>query len=298
MNIATANAIPLSEILKKIGYEPSKIKGNDLWYHSPFRDEKTASFHVNPVKNVWHDFGEGIGGSAIGFVCIYLKRQNRMHTVSHALQWLSEHAPEIIPIPKPRQQSIPPVLFFKLQRVSSLHTKYLFDYVRERGITASIAKKYLREIDFLHYASNRTFKALGLRNDDGGFELRNRAFKGSINAKDMTFIRGSETSGQIIHVFEGMFDHLSALLYQENKQFKDDVIILNSLSNIGRAFLYIRNYSYVEIHTWLDNDHAGEKATQAFKELASEIGIKHQPKNKIYAPHKDVNAWHLARLNP
>lgn len=298
MNIATANAIPLSEILRKIGHEPAFNRGTDLWYHSPFRDERTPSFHINPARNVWYDLGEAIGGSALGFVCLYLKRQNRQHTVSHALQWLSEHAPEINPVPRHREPPAPPALVFKLQRVSSLHTKYLFDYVRERGITASIAKKYLREIDFLHSVSNRTFKALGLRNDDGGFELRNRAFKGSVNAKDMTFIRGAGSSGQVVHVFEGMFDHLSALFYQENKQFRDDVIILNSLSNIGRAFLYIRNYSYVEIHTWLDNDTAGEKATQAFKELASEISIKHQPKNKIYAPHKDVNAWHLARLNP
>lgn len=61
MNIEQANAIALPEILHKIGHSPFKQKGADIWYHSPFRAEKTASFHVNAIKNVWYDFGMAKG---------------------------------------------------------------------------------------------------------------------------------------------------------------------------------------------------------------------------------------------
>lgn len=298
MNIATANAIPLSEILAKMGFIPSYKRQETLWYLSPLRDEKTPSFKVNPAMNTWRDFGEGLGGAVIGFVCIYLERQNLAHSVKDALRWLSEHVPEIKPLPASRKPVTPPQLVFKLQRVSSVHTKYLIDYIIDRGITVAIARKYLREIDFYNSATQRTFKALGLRNTDEGYELRNRAFKGSVKSKNVSFIRGSTPPATAIHVFEGMFDHLSALLHEKGRKFEDDVIVLNSISNLEKAFPYIRDYPYTEIHTWFDNDLAGEKATQAFKSLAAEMNVKHRPKNEIYAPHKDVNAWHLANLNP
>lgn len=298
MNIAKANAIPLSEILKKMGHSPSSTRQNDLWFYSPFRNEKTPSFVVNLSKNVWYDHGEGMGGNAIGLICTYLERDNRSHTASDALRWLSEHAPDIKPLPRAPIQIAPPVLSFILQRVSALQTKYLIDYVKDRGINVSIAKRYLREVDFHHSASRKTFKAIGLRNVDNGLELRNRAFKGSIGPKDISFIRGSETSGAVVHVFEGMFDYLSALLYEEGKRFKEDVIILNSVSNIKRAFPYIENHTYSEIHTWFDNDRAGEKARAVIEEFAAKTGMKVRPQNSIYAPHKDVNAWHLANLEP
>lgn len=44
----------MSEIMESIGHLPVKNSNNlDLWYYSPFRKEKTPSFHVNAVKNVW-----------------------------------------------------------------------------------------------------------------------------------------------------------------------------------------------------------------------------------------------------
>ncbi len=53
MNIEKANAIPLPEILNKLGKTPDKTKGNDLWYKSPFRYEKTASFKINTLKKTF-----------------------------------------------------------------------------------------------------------------------------------------------------------------------------------------------------------------------------------------------------
>ena len=62
-----AKEIDLIEYLASINHQPVKIRNNDYWYLSPFRNERTASFKVNRKANVWFDHGEGIGGTIIDF---------------------------------------------------------------------------------------------------------------------------------------------------------------------------------------------------------------------------------------
>ncbi len=64
MNAAQANALPMPEILRTLGHQPQRERGHDLCYFSPFRDERTPSFHVSVSGNVWYDFGAGRGGTA------------------------------------------------------------------------------------------------------------------------------------------------------------------------------------------------------------------------------------------
>lgn len=60
-----AKQIPIVDYLDRFGIVPVKIRGNDYWYFSPFRDERTPSFKVNAKKNLWYDHGLGEGGSII-----------------------------------------------------------------------------------------------------------------------------------------------------------------------------------------------------------------------------------------
>ncbi len=41
---AQANEIDLVDYLQNAGQRPLKIRGNDYWYLSPLREEKTPSF--------------------------------------------------------------------------------------------------------------------------------------------------------------------------------------------------------------------------------------------------------------
>ena len=73
MNCAEAKEIDIVEHLFSLGFQPKKIKGNDYWFLSPFRDEKEASFKVNKKFNVWYDHGLGKGGNLIDFGILFYK---------------------------------------------------------------------------------------------------------------------------------------------------------------------------------------------------------------------------------
>ncbi|BBM36719.1 DNA primase [Pseudoleptotrichia goodfellowii] len=62
------------DIVQVIGeYVTLKKAGVNYKGFSPFKDEKTPSFVVSPVKNIFKDFSTGIGGNAISF---YMKINN------------------------------------------------------------------------------------------------------------------------------------------------------------------------------------------------------------------------------
>ena len=54
---------PIELILTHFGKATEHRRGN--MFYSPFRDECTPSFHVNPNNNTWYDFGAGEGGGII-----------------------------------------------------------------------------------------------------------------------------------------------------------------------------------------------------------------------------------------
>ena len=45
-----------------------KKSGSNFKGLSPFSDERTPSFMVSPVKQIWKDFSTGKGGSAVSFL--------------------------------------------------------------------------------------------------------------------------------------------------------------------------------------------------------------------------------------
>lgn len=297
MNIEQAKAIPMPEFLRKLGFLPVKQKGDSLLYFSPFRIEQTASFKVNSVKNVWYDFGEGRGGDLISFVTVHLERQNEDHTIADALRFIENinasvnYAPSLAEAFKAEQTATLTMVDFR--KISS---SYLVEYLIERRISEATANEYLKEAIILNSKTGKEFHALGWKNESDGYEVRNKHFKGCVKAKGITFIRGSETQPKEVHLFEGMFDFLSAF-EEKGKNLKGDVIILNSVACVSQAIAYIKSYPYSKVSTWFDNDTVGTLATKTMKEFAEITGkLRFQGQNKTYATHKDVNAWHVSKM--
>lgn len=298
MNIEFANTISVSEILNKLGLKPVKQTRNDLWYLSPFRNEKTPSFHVNVNRNVWYDHGDAIGGDALALVCKHLEKSGTQCTPTEALRWLRNmfQSYSIATVKREYDHQLAPLPTI-LKSVKPIKHAALIHYLAERGIPLSVAKTYLQEIRVENKATNKTFFAVGMKNEDKGYEYRNLYFKGCVGTKSITFIRGEIPKPPTIHIFEGFMDFLSVITQHEGKRLKHDAIILNSLSQIKEATAYIKGYGYEKAHTWFDNDEAGKNATAAFSEFCkTEPDLKHQPMNRHYAPYKDVNAAHMAKL--
>jgi len=60
--------VPVLDVNQRYSGVELKRKGEELWGCSPFRNEKTPSFSCNPEKNLWFDFGCGVGGGSVAFV--------------------------------------------------------------------------------------------------------------------------------------------------------------------------------------------------------------------------------------
>ncbi len=297
MNIETARAVPLREILEKMGAKPVRKTRQADWYYSPLGDEGTAGLKVNKRQNTWHDFAEGRGGDGVDLVCKYLQATGAGHTISDALRWLGNMFEGNIPAqlfpgrPIQREESA-----LVLKSVRPLAHIALVKYLEDRGISKAIATGYLKEVSVLNRKSGKEFLAVAMKNEDGGYDYRNLYRKGCVRKKAISFIRGAVYGHGGIHVFEDFMDFLSVIMQRRGRPLDDDAIVLNSASSMQEVMAYIRNYGYRKAFTWLDNDEAGEKATLAFGEFFACENILHKPMNGRYAPHKDVNEAHKHSL--
>ena len=55
INCNEAKRMDIVTYLESLSIKPEKVNGNDYWYLSPLRDEKTPSFKINRKLNVWYD---------------------------------------------------------------------------------------------------------------------------------------------------------------------------------------------------------------------------------------------------
>ncbi len=294
MNIERAKLIPLTTILSCMGAELVRERQNDHWYKSPFRQEKTASFHVKLSENVWYDHGLGKGGDSINLVCTYLKHTHESDTVVDALRWIKNMAGNTPVSTKFEEPPIKREASWKLKQVSPINRLGLIRYLSNRNIPVELANKYLREVSVENTNTGSTIFALGVPNEDEGFELRNPFLKSCLAPKAISFIRGETIKPTTLNVFEGAFDFLSAAIRIPDMITPHDAIILNSVSLLERACAYIKGYGYNTIYTWFDNDTAGSRANLTLQTLLeNEEQLICKPMNHFYQPFKDVNEWHI-----
>jgi Toprim-like/CHC2 zinc finger len=279
MTFTEAKTIPITEYLSCQGIEPTYIRGNDHWYHSPFREERTSSFKVNSRLNVWFDHGTGEGGTIIDLAaklhqCTYQEATEKL---------VNGNFPKVTP-PISSAKIIKPESKIEVLAVNPITDPRLIGYLKQRCIGLELANKYCREIDFS--MGSKTYTAIGFPNRSNAYELRNRWFKGSASPKDLSFIDNGEKK---ICVMEGFMDFLSALSFDSGEIKKlstnSDFLILNSLGLLKRSLPILQ--SHTEINLFLDNDHAAKEA----KELLKEKGISFIDASSIYGKHKDVNEY-------
>ena len=183
MNIEEIKKISLVDYLQSLGCSPVSRKGENYWYKSPFRNETEASFKVNAGLNKWYDFGIGKGGNIIALAEELYQNRN----IPYLLERIAERVPYIRPASFSFGQQKSSEPGFQDLKVQALESPALLSYLKDRGIDMEIARMECRELRFVHDGKN--YFAIGFPNRSGGYEVRNRYFKGCVAPKDVTHIR-------------------------------------------------------------------------------------------------------------
>ena len=281
MDAKAINKFPIREYLASRGIRPVKDRGYYGLYHSPLREDRTPSMKVDYDKNLWIDYGAGEGGTLIDLMMRMercdageaMRRLEQKITGMPAFSFLGYSNPV-----SPHRESA-----IAIEKVRPLENPALLAYLTERGIDFATARAHCSEV---HYRiANKFYFAIGFCNDAGGWELRNRYFKGC-TSKAPTIRRGDYPTCLI---FAGFMDYLSFLTLKRNPTPPHNIVVLNSVTNLIKVVPFIA--SHERVYTYLDNDEAGRKATAELKAACCNLSDQ----SIHYRQYNDLNDYLRSR---
>ncbi len=265
------------------GIYPTSKKGRCYLYLSPLREEKTASFSVDAVRNTFLDFGNSDNKTTSIIDLVVLLEKVSFLDACKILEGFDGEKEKEVARDNFSLSTVNTLnndtKNYEVTAVKDLQHPALIRYVESRKITLHTAFSYLKEI---HYKNAKgQFFGVGYQNESGGYILRNERMKKPINLgkSDITII-GIGISKKV-SVFEGVFDFLSAVEYYGLPT--STAIVLNSVSNLNKAIPHLQKAE--KVYTFLDNDDAGKKAVQKMKE----VGLLVIDKSNIYDKFNDFN---------
>ena len=285
MNCETAKNIKLSSILDQIGACKIRTLNHEIWYLSPFRKEQTASFKVDLRKNLFYDFGEGFGGNVLDFVMRYYKCD-----IPNALKILREDFNSFSFQQQPTAVLNEQVNYkknYEITNVQTLSNPILINYLKERKLNLELCRNYLYEV---HYQLNgKNYFGVGFKNDQNGFEIRNKYIKLCLGKKWFTHIKNESKSAVIL---ESWSDFMALLTLHPKLEKTHDFIILNSLVLSSKIDSIMQKYERILLT--LDSDEAGSKVT---KKLLENGSGKCTDFRTIFSNSKDLNEF-LIKKSP
>ena len=280
MEIDAMRQIPLADFLTRLGHEPVRRSGNELWYRAPYRNERTPSFRVNVVKQLWYDFGTGKGGDIFTLAGEFIQSGDFMEQV----KFIAETANMPMPVPEVSRPTFLPKpsepAFEGVEAVPLLRSP-LTDYLAERGIPYGIASRYCSRLNY--GVCGKRYFAVGFPNVAGGHEVRSRFFKGCVPPKDVSLVKVEGSPSDVCSVFEGFMDFLSAATLELET---GDCLVLNSVANVEKAMRYLDDYGHIDCY--LDRDEAGQRTLETLKE---HYGERVCDRSALYDGCKDLNEY-------
>ena len=275
-DIENMRLIPLADFLARLGYEPVRRSGNELWYRAPYRNERTPSFRVNVAKQLWYDFGLGRGGDIFTLAGELAQSGDFMEQakfIADASNMVVDESGKPTYQPKPTEPAIEGVEAVPLLRSP------LTEYLEERGIPYGIASRYCRRLNY--GVRGKWYFAVGFPNVAGGYEVRSRFFKGCVPPKDVSLIKTN--TADTCCVYEGFMDFLSAATLGLTT---GDSLVLNSVANVEKALKYLDGYGHIDC--FLDRDEAGQRTLELLKE---HYGERVCDRSALYDGCKDLNEY-------
>ena len=276
--IEAMRQILLADFLTRLGHEPVRKSGNELWYRAPYRSERTPSFRVNVEKQLWYDFGLGKGGDIFTLAgelthsCDFMEQAK---FIAETANMQIVEFDKLTYIPKPSE----PV--FEGVETAPLFRSPLTDYLAERGIPYGIASRYCCRLNY--GVRGKRYFAVGFPNMAGGYEIRSRFFKGCVPPKDVSLLKMNGSTADVCSVFEGFMDFLSAVTLGLET---GDCLVLNSVANVEKAMKHLNGYG--RIACYLDRDEAGRRTLAT---LQKHFGERVNDRSALYDGCKDLNEY-------
>ena len=288
--------ISIRQFLSQRGIQPKYERNGYGMYLSPLREERTPSFKVDYVQNLWYDFGLGEGGTLLTLVmrlerCDSREAVRRLQNGEKRDAGSASLSPSVGerpavggPSPVVRLAAVPAL---RILSDDPLRHPALIGYLVSRGIVPSVAAAFCREVRY--EVNGRAFFAVGFRNDAEGWELRSERFKGGSSPKHITTL---DNRSDTVIAFEGFMDFLAYLSLKHPERLRIDAAVLNSVVNLPKAVPFLSRHPV--IHTFFDNDEAGRKATADLIRLCPRSEVIDQ--RHFYSGHKDINDYLIARI--
>jgi DNA primase len=143
-----------------------KRSGSNLKGLSPFTDERSPSFMVSPVKQIWKDFSSGKGGNAIAFLM-----EHEHFTYPEAIRYLArKYNIAIEETEKTDEEKATADVRESMYLVSEFAQKYFHDVLHNTEEGKAIGYSYFKERGF----TADTIKKFGLGYSPEGYEVFSR----------------------------------------------------------------------------------------------------------------------------
>ena len=279
MNIDGIRKIPLADFLARLGHEPVRRSGNELWYIAPYRGERTPSFRVNVAKQLWYDFGLGKGGDIFTLAGEFLRNGDFRTQAKFIAETVNM---TVTGWEKPACLLKPVEPIFEDVEVAPLLRSPLTEYLEERGIPIEVASRHCFRLNY--GVRGKRYFAVGFPNMKGGYEVRSRYFKGCLPPKSVSLVKANDIPADECLVFEGFMDFLSAVTLGVTGN--ADCLVLNPVANAEKAAGLLDGYG--RIGCFLDRDEAGRRTLAV---LTKRYGERVSDRSTLYDGCKDLNEY-------
>ena len=302
MDIHTAKALSINDLLTALGHQPTKRTLKDSWYVRPYGHESHASFHVSQDGKAWFDFGTGEGGNIIDLAM----RLGDRTSVAAALTYLEEvtshrgsNPPQARPIRPPRQ-ALPDS--YTIKAVGAFSHSEGEAYLQARGIDVDTVRPYLHDVSFTR--TQAPYKGLlygfGLPNLSHGFEIRTklettRWLKSSLGQKDITVFQSSREKAPWLS-FEGLPDFCTFLSVDKPPINAYHYLVLNGTGLTSRALEYLATQPRGSLIICSQAGGAGQQSKQALVEFAAQAGWACGDMDHRWQGFRDYNEKHMSAL--
>lgn len=237
----------IAGLLSILGHRPFNSTDAELRYMNVFRSgERNPSLTINTELDVWFDSQSKKGGNLLDFAKLYWSESDLETVQTKISEAYAKFVPVIKSIFGKRKRSAIKLPYYKIEGSRPIGSdqimiNYLSKIADLKNLPAALRQLYYYFID--ENGRRKDFSAVGIMNENGGWEVRCLQFSGCIGKEGMTLISGEKNH---IALFGQMEDYLTWYSNNSISYGYPSILILNDRRFLKAAILRIRKFSSAE----------------------------------------------------